>query len=402
MFLRRNKHHCPHRCRLQVSSSSQIINLISLQIIATHSSFLLIMPSPQSSKNASVSTPTPTPPPPSLPRAGTFRTARPRSFAATKRTSTFVSRPKSYAGEGNEASQENGVYVPRLRRAGSFHRRAEMMEGVDSVRLRRAGSFTKKSEGNGEVTLRRQGSFKGDVGTMEEVRGERRLSLRTPKAGEGDIEDSQAGEDGPRKTCGMCSGCQVGIKAFPLWAPERLKKMDAEEKETVLMELRLKEEKGRLERELRKKRLKDRMELEERVESKRGSYGVDMVDESGLREELESVDLGGERVEESKEVVSKRALEDGCGHCDVFEEKVKDLEEQLGVLREVVRMCGDEEEDGNSSGGGKKPKTWKDKVMSAYFGGVGVNEKARLKQEVDALRKATDFLFQKLQNGDKI
>lgn len=115
-----------------------------------------------------------------------------------------------------------------------------------------------------------------------------------------------------------------------------------------------------------------------------------------------------------------------CAQCDDLQARVRDLEEQLGVLREVVKISA-----GNKLGNGaekdgakehqhlqrddkctrvshdeqntapKKNKSWRDRVLGAYFANTaGTSEKARLKQEVEALRKATNFLFNKLQESD--
>lgn len=98
-----------------------------------------------------------------------------------------------------------------------------------------------------------------------------------------------------------------------------------------------------------------------------------------------------------------------CGHCELLEGKVRDLEEQLDVLRGVVSISSghpgsnngaDVSDDGNVA----KKSSWKSKVMSAYYGNgssASLSERARLKEEVEALRKATDFLFARLQEADK-
>lgn len=97
-----------------------------------------------------------------------------------------------------------------------------------------------------------------------------------------------------------------------------------------------------------------------------------------------------------------------CMQCDLLEQKVQDLEEQLKVLREVVELSNrntsgaDEEQE---SAENARKTTWRTRVMDAYFGsnknGATSSERARLKTEVDALRKATDFLFAKLQEADQ-
>lgn len=100
-----------------------------------------------------------------------------------------------------------------------------------------------------------------------------------------------------------------------------------------------------------------------------------------------------------------------CSQCDGLETKVRDLEEQLDVLREVVKMSADPEgaaagdadgEQERADDARKKGRSWKDKVMSAYYGSASAaSERTRLREEVEALRKATDFLFNKLQQADE-
>lgn len=260
-------------------------------------------------------------------------------------------------------------------------------------------------------------------GTVEDSDGSELRRMAVPHAADA----AAAPDQGEKRVCGMCAACGVGLKAMPPWAPERLKMMSEEERAVVWRELQHKEERGRLEKELRMKRLRDMEEVERRMEMKRAEEWVD-EDVDGkdgptgtdvLRmDELETVDLGTDKSRSNSRESRRRSrsslsgedasasvkdwkgrrgrgLYEQCGQCDELEGKVKDLEEQLGVLREVVTMCGS----GEGVEQEKKPKSWKDKVISAYFGSSVETEKQRLKQEVDALRKATDFLFQKLQKG---
>lgn len=247
----------------------------------------------------------------------------------------------------------------------------------------------------------------------------------------------------------MCSGCSVGIKAMPPWAPERLATMTPAERGAVFRDLQHKEERGHLEAELRKKRLSDMQAVATRLDERRAGGRQELESESvseervsdgkvfseDYDEELESVDLGTENasvksgdrpsrrrsrgvgtatasagssesigvddadisaaVQDGKGKSRRARLEEDCAQCGDLEGKVKDLEEQLGVLREVVGMCG---QPSDKTVEEKKPKSWKDKVISAYFGASAVgNERSRLRAEVEALRKATDFLFHKLQ-----
>lgn len=224
---------------------------------------------------------------------------------------------------------------------------------------------------------------------------------------------------------------------MPPWAPERLKLLSEEERETVMRELHHKEEMGRLEAELRRKRLADRNAVSERIQNrlaKRASASdqasvssdsnTDVAKRISIEEQdLESVDLGADEMYKSTTTVSmtesedsddtltqvvpmkreRSALEDECQECDDVEGRVKDLEEQLDVLREVVNMCSENEQASSrrDSSSEKKGKSWMGKIASAYYGSsTAAAERSRLKGEVEALRKATDFLFQKLQvNG---
>lgn len=225
---------------------------------------------------------------------------------------------------------------------------------------------------------------------------------------------------------------------MPPWAPERLKLLSQEERETVLRELHHKEEMGRLEAELRRKRLADRNAVSERIQN-RLAKRVSVSDQASLssdsntdvakrisieEQDLESVDLGADEMytqstttvsmsesEDSDDTLTlpvsmkreRSTLEDECQECDDVEGRVKDLEEQLDVLREVVNMCSENEQASSrrDSHSEKKGKSWMGKIASAYYGSsTAAAERNRLKGEVEALRKATDFLFQKLQvNG---
>lgn len=114
--------------------------------------------------------------------------------------------------------------------------------------------------------------------------------------------------------------------------------------------------------------------------------------------------------EGDKENDWKKSTIEDCNQCDDLEGKVKDLEEQLDVLREVVKMCAEQDEkeresrESSNEGGvqlqreKRKGKTWMGKIASAYYGSsTAANERNKLKDEVDALRKATDLLFKKMQ-----
>lgn len=105
-------------------------------------------------------------------------------------------------------------------------------------------------------------------------------------------------------------------------------------------------------------------------------------------------------------------LDIDCAQCDDLEARVVDLEEQLGVLREVVKISAGDADNRRVSETGSLDeamkakqnlnKNWKDRLVNTYFGANGntAAERAKLKAEVDALRKATNFLFSKLQESD--
>jgi hypothetical protein len=112
---------------------------------------------------------------------------------------------------------------------------------------------------------------------------------------------------------------------------------------------------------------------------------------------------GGELVRIKSELPRRECGHAGgngsCPSCEVLEFKVRGLEEQLAVLRGVVEMSGHE-----AGAPAKKTNSWRSKMLNVYngnSGGVSANERARLREEVEALRKATDFLFAKLQEADQ-
>lgn len=225
--------------------------------------------------------------------------------------------------------------------------------------------------------------------------------------------------------------------------------MTQQEKDDVLREMHHKEEMGRLEAELRKKRVEEMQALSARLKVKHslredsdddcenGVEDVAKVDDQYTLCELESVDLGDDaqrndqtrsrarrrststtsrssqdnmedlvarvHVAESK---SKARVVDQCGECDDLERKVKDLEEELAVLQEVVKICEENEvaerQEEVDEGRRNHGKGWMGKIASAYYGSsAAANEKTRLKEEVEALRRATDFLFQKMQTSGR-
>lgn len=224
-----------------------------------------------------------------------------------------------------------------------------------------------------------------------------------------------------------------------------MKNLTEEERETVRVEMRAKEEMGRLEAELRRQRVEDMAAVGRRLDKRRARGELVSEDGSGTVsgtvseearvgasigdnvEELESVDLGDEprnkggvRKKRSRpgddggmmgedisgpvggSSVRGRMLEEDCGFCEGLDNKVSDLEQQLDVLKEVVKWCSNQEEtakqeleDENAL---KRSQTWMDKIANAYYGhSASAGERSRLKEELDVLRKATDFMFQKLQ-----
>lgn len=244
---------------------------------------------------------------------------------------------------------------------------------------------------------------------------------------------------------------------MPPWAPERLKLLSEGERHLVLEGMRMKEEIGRIEAELREKRVRDLVTVERRLESRRtrkelapevnrGSTSGDASEETKPTsegtpvgsEDLESVDLGDEpkrlrsqggrsqglhsqggRRPNPRETEDDPLLDDDlvspvggtqgrkqvhdCGFCEKYEQKVVDLEHQLDVLREVVKLCSFNEEASKKEQEEmqrslKKNKSWMGKIANAYYGhSASAGERSRLKEEVEVLRKATDYLFQKLQ-----
>lgn len=310
--------------------------------------------------------------------------------------------------------------VPRLRRGSSFVSR----DTDGKPRLRRSRRIDEpepRAFGHVESTssLPRAGTFAYGMAKAPPVMAELKEASSTDKM--------------PRKNvCGMCSSCMTGANAMPRWAPERLKMLSEEERDVVVREMQHNEEKGRLEAELRKKRVDDMQAVASRLQAKRSRNGratreqlatdtassSEYVTKPSADSELESIDLtatiryDGNSQASSAEPLSARAglplptvrrehRLRGCQTCSELEIMVNDLEEQLAVLRDVTKLCIDneqadkvDEEEAKRAHG----KGWMGKIASAYYGSAAAaNEKQRLKEEVDALKKATDFLFQKLQ-----
>lgn len=249
-------------------------------------------------------------------------------------------------------------------------------------------------------------------------------------------------------TCGMCGSCRTGSKAMPPWAPERLREMSAEERKAVLVELRAKEEMGRLDAELRNQRLKELQDVGKRVnhrrqESNHSDNVSDTTSANSRREdrdsESQSMRLRGPRRKRRNQVDKSDGLkiadteddgddhengnednydgekikmgaidsenEQDCGLCDSLEDKVTSLEQQLEVLREVVKLCSQneavllkEKEQAEADKSLKRSKTWMGRIPNPFQSkSISSSERSKLREEVDVLRKATDYLFQKLE-----
>lgn len=104
------------------------------------------------------------------------------------------------------------------------------------------------------------------------------------------------------------------------------------------------------------------------------------------------------------------AIEESCAFCDSIESKMESLEQQLEVLREVVKMCTHNEQELqreralSSEKSLKRSKTWMGRIPNPFnnagqsaSASASASTRIKLREEVDALRKATDILFQKLE-----
>ena len=92
------------------------------------------------------------------------------------------------------------------------------------------------------------------------------------------------------------------------------------------------------------------------------------------------------------------AEDGGCEACNALETKVKDLEEQVELLKGIVDLTRKNAAQNETD---KKNKGWKYKMLGTYYGsGASTSEKNNLKGEAEALRKTTDAMFYKLQNSE--
>lgn len=102
------------------------------------------------------------------------------------------------------------------------------------------------------------------------------------------------------------------------------------------------------------------------------------------------------------------AIEESCAFCDSIESKMESLEQQLEVLREVVKLCTHNEQELqreralSSEKSLKRSKTWIGRIPNPFnnaghSSSASASTRIKLREEVDALRKATDILFQKLE-----
>lgn len=87
-----------------------------------------------------------------------------------------------------------------------------------------------------------------------------------------------------------------------------------------------------------------------------------------------------------------------CDECDLLEARLKDLEKQLAVLRDVVKVTSTANPR-PSSHHGKKQVAWHERVLGTFAGAVAGSETQKLKEEVTALRKATNTLFSQIQDA---
>lgn len=271
------------------------------------------------------------------------------------------------------------------------------------------------------------------------------------------------------KKCGMCGNCRTGLKALPPWAPERLKEMNEEERATTTAEFRAKQRMGKLDKELREERLKKGLTAKStrrgrginggdglrrtdgaadrggrgrgrraHVTKGRGDKGgvidgvggdmdadtfvendddrdIDddtVVDSSDEDDEVDERRVRGRGKDQREDlIVDVLGIEDenddDCGICDSLEGKVESLEQQLEVLREVVKLCSHNEaelqkERVEADKSLKRSKTWIGRIANPFqnaANATAASERSKLKEEVDVLRKATDFLFQKLEES---
>ncbi len=267
--------------------------------------------------------------------------------------------------------------------------------------------------------------------------------------------------------CGMCGNCREG--GMPDWAPERLAKMTPDERRMVLMNVRAKEEAGKIASEIRRRNLENGIvgvqpnnanpadgapgNHPQRPPVRRQSSRLSAVLAPGnnsdarrrpkfvakpsperthhprphedvpppvsvernkaVDDEVQEVALPKPKVPETEMDIFGASDSDtavDCADCDHLEIRVKDLEEQLGVLREVVKVSGGDpavssasdslDIDSSMVGKGKKKVAWHERVLGTFVGAPPGSETARLKDEVGALRKATNVLFEKLQSAD--
>lgn len=138
-----------------------------------------------------------------------------------------------------------------------------------------------------------------------------------------------------------------------------------------------------------------------------GSLSDDEDDDSGalnLGVKIVSMDSAEKSELEELGAVSSTASSrsrssDDCSECDALENRLKDLEEQLGVLRNVVKASSPTHPRASSLDGGKKT-AWHERVLGTFAGAPPGSETYKLKEEVGMLRKATNTLFSKLQDAD--
>lgn len=98
-----------------------------------------------------------------------------------------------------------------------------------------------------------------------------------------------------------------------------------------------------------------------------------------------------------------------CGKCSVLEKEVQDLEEQLKILENAVIFATENDSRIHhsklaSKSGNSSKTSWTSKMWKAYVVGgshSAVSNSGHLKEEVNALREAAEFLTTKLQGSDQ-
>lgn len=326
----------------------------------------------------------------------------------------------------------------------TFLRRATRNEAIGA--LPRAGTFA-----FGAVTTNEAPS----ATSFETRLTGTKPSVHTQPVFQSQIENQSAAthesDERANRTCGMCGSCRTGSKALPPWAPERLREMSEEDRMTVLAELRAKEEMGRLDAELRVKKIKsknndgqkhqdqghiqislpahdiressafcapekqtNRMASHSHKPRRRNRPTTSTTSNYDVEDDNDNSNIAAEANTEADDTDEKmvatgsenKLIDKDCEVCDSLEEKVVSLEQQLEMLREVVKLCSQneaallkEKEQAEAEKSLKRSKTWIGRIPNPFqSSATASSERSKLKEEVDVLRKATDYLFQKLES----